>query len=38
MQEIDYQRLGHILQSIHLGVTIADSKGVLMNVSDSYNW
>lgn len=36
MQEIDYQRLGHILQSIHLGVTIADSNGVFVFVSDSY--
>ena len=33
---MDYEQLGHILESIHPGVTIADSSGVFRFVSDSY--
>lgn len=33
---MDYEQLGHILESIHLGVTIADSSGVFRFVSNSY--
>lgn len=34
--DLDYERLGHILESIHPGVTIADSNGVFRFVSESY--
>lgn len=33
---MDYEQLGHILESIHPGVTIADSSGVFRFVSNSY--
>lgn len=33
---LDYERLGHILESIHPGVTIADSSGIFRFVSRSY--
>ena len=33
---LDYERLGHILESIHPGVTIADGSGVFRFVSQSY--
>lgn len=33
---MDYEQLGHILESIHPGVTIADSIGVFRFVSNSY--
>lgn len=33
---MDYKQLGHILESIHPGVTIADSSGVFRFVSNSY--
>ena len=33
---MDYEQLGHILESIHPGVTIADSNGVFRFVSNSY--
>lgn len=33
---VDYQLLGHILESIHPGVTIADGSGVFRFVSPSY--
>lgn len=33
---MDYEQLGHILESIHPGVTIADGSGVFRFVSNSY--
>ena len=35
-RQMDYEQLGHILESIHPGVTIADSSGVFRFVSNSY--
>ena len=32
---MDYEQLGHILESIHPGVTIADSSGCLLYTSDA---
>ena len=33
---MDYEQLGHILENIHPGVTIADGNGIFRFVSDSY--
>lgn len=33
---MDYEQLGHVLESIHPGVTIADGSGVFRFVSNSY--
>lgn len=35
-KQYDYEKLGHILESIHPGVTIADSHGIFRFVSQSY--
>ncbi|MBO5449589.1 MAG: hypothetical protein J5994_09700 [Ruminococcus sp.] len=35
-KEYNYEQLGHILERIHPGVTIADSQGVFRFVSQSY--